>query len=1216
MTTDFENIQITGVGGGSCYRLHWKDRKAFLAEVVIIVLTHGNNHKFIRAIESIHAQETISSVTALVLGDGNSDEWIYRNKEHLNKSNVIYAESFSGKAWVARNLGHSIVKKYFNACKWICRLDCDDYLESKNSLQSILSSIKDSSVYWMLAGNRQSKGGNILPVLNMPQPQLLDADYLLNRLEKMAQGDFSAELPSCNLWIRSDFSVCYPSVESAEDHWLLVYLLLHHSKRGLILSKCLFSVYSLSGTTTKVNRKKGAYPNSRNSLLRYAEWVFRGEISQSNSETVLGWGCEGTVFYRDKMVKKVFYKKTLSTQHVNWLKCFPMSVSFPSFKVQQENGQDVIMYSFEDSQICTSVSLAQLSDFIVECLSKKVVALNIVRKNFRIKQGKLWFIDIGRDVVPFEIHYFKDMCARLFLLFEKQWSDEKLAKHTKELRSDDQFMTSISDFETFFSQCISKFVQRIGFFQKPPLNPIKKTYYHSDVTLMIKVCAMDHRDVTRNLEHILTQMTLHDSFYEIIVLADSRKDDFLRQYSNGNLPLLLDRLNDFKQANKICRILLSPDSKQQNIINATNERWFGFASKATRNKEGVPVFPQIWGFEQVNTPFLLQMDIDVIIHRGTEDYNVIDEMKQAILEKKDILGAGFNIPQDSEDRVKKWHAQPGEFVPEVRFGLLYLERILTLRPFPNIEKKGTLGKSWYRSVEKFQQNHGYKSLRGGRGTTYYIHTPNEFKNDPIFLNRVYDLVEQGILPSLQKQKWDITAGVEDWKYPPRNEEFVFILLCSEPDFHWTRALIKSIKSQNHSSWGCIVLDSTQNKSFSIWLRNEFSDCYKNITFVHKFLNSETQKELLLEISHNSRSLLILLNYYDCLINDDALETIYNILNDDDQAISLGEYQFKHPLSKLKIHYRIQCLRSGVIRSEKFALFDKWMQSQLYMDELNLEPKILNEYVILTNRETEQKQVSSVKRKTAYLPNMHRIEIDLTYKCNLRCTGCSRSSAQVPEDLHIEMRLIDKFLEETEKKGIVWDRVALLGGEPTLHPQFLKIIEKLDNWFLQNSPHTEVKVISNGSGPKVQDQLNKMPPRWFYDKSFKQQQKKGISFDYFKPFNAAPIDDVEWAREDFSKGCWITQDSGIGLAPFGYFPCAISGGIERIMKLGLGKSEIPDDSFDFLPVLNEYCQYCGCFRNDSFQNREQQTKISTDAGTVSETWRKSYSRYQKKLISIC
>ena len=32
----------------------------------------------------------------------------------------------------------------------------------------------------------------------------------------------------------------------------------------------------------------------------------------------------------------------------------------------------------------------------------------------------------------------------------------------------------------------------------------------------------------------------------------------------------------------------------------------------------------------------------------------------------------------------------------------------------------------------------------------------------------------------------------------------------------------------------------------------------------------------------------------------------------------------------------------------------------------------------------------------------------------------------------------------------------------------------------------------------------------------------------KPFNLAPIDLPEWRNEDFTKGCYITQDSGIGL----------------------------------------------------------------------------------------
>ena len=63
---------------------------------------------------------------------------------------------------------------------------------------------------------------------------------------------------------------------------------------------------------------------------------------------------------------------------------------------------------------------------------------------------------------------------------------------------------------------------------------------------------------------------------------------------------------------------------------------------------------------------------------------------------------------------------------------------------------------------------------------------------------------------------------------------------------------------------------------------------------------------------------------------------------------------------------------------------------------------------------------------------------------------------------------------------------------------------------------------------------------------------------------------------FSKGCWISQYCGIGLTPEGYFPCAVAGGIERIMKLGKGVQSLPDNDKSLKDMYSSYCQFCGHF----------------------------------------
>ncbi len=67
---------------------------------------------------------------------------------------------------------------------------------------------------------------------------------------------------------------------------------------------------------------------------------------------------------------------------------------------------------------------------------------------------------------------------------------------------------------------------------------------------------------------------------------------------------------------------------------------------------------------------------------------------------------------------------------------------------------------------------------------------------------------------------------------------------------------------------------------------------------------------------------------------------------------------------------------------------------------------------------------------------HKIEIDITQKCNLTCIHCSRNASPAqPEDKISLQNLID-FLDQAGKLGV--PSVAFMGGEPTSHPEFIEL----------------------------------------------------------------------------------------------------------------------------------------------------------------------------------
>jgi hypothetical protein len=209
----------------------------------------------------------------------------------------------------------------------------------------------------------------------------------------------------------------------------------------------------------------------------------------------------------------------------------------------------------------------------------------------------------------------------------------------------------------------------------------------------------------------------------------------------------------------------------------------------------------------------------------------------------------------------------------------------------------------------------------------------------------------------------------------------------------------------------------------------------------------------------------------------------------------------------------------------------------------------------------------------YRRSRERIEIDITYVCNLRCLNCNRSISQAPEKLHISLSRIRQFVDESIARGKRWKGIRVLGGEPTLHPEFLPITEELLRYH-QWDPDCIITVVSNGYGKAVNEMLKKIPSSIQVENT----SKTGNLQPSFGAFNVAPVDDPRFANADFRNGCDIMENCGMGLTPLGYYPCAVAGGIDRIAGKNLGSAALPADDDDMLSAASELCRLCGHFRD--------------------------------------
>ncbi len=273
-------------------------------------------------------------------------------------------------------------------------------------------------------------------------------------------------------------------------------------------------------------------------------------------------------------------------------------------------------------------------------------------------------------------------------------------------------------------------------------------------------------------------------------------------------------------------------------------------------------------------------------------------------------------------------------------------------------------------------------------------------------------------------------------------------------------------------------------------------------------------------------------------------------------------------------------------------------------------KIISE--ILTKPIKSKQDV--LKGRKSFLPNLNQIEIDITYECNLKCINCNRSSTQAPIKEGMTIEQIETFVRESIELNKKWKLINLLGGEPTMHKDFLEIVNLiLNEYIIKHSTETILQVTSNGFGELVQKRLSELPK---HDNliidyaSFKDER----IVPYFAPFNDAPIDKPNGNEKEYHKGCWVTSYCGIGLNQLGYYPCGVAGGIDRVFKLNLGVQSLMNVDGSIAKYLDTFCRFCGNFSDyeknyGNFIPRNEKAALTKPI--TSESWKKAYKEYNGK-----
>ncbi|OAV75651.1 UDP-glucose 4-epimerase [Bacteroidales bacterium Barb7] len=239
-------------------------------KIVIAMPLHNGAKTIRRAISSFVNQKNIRRKLILVIGnDHSTDEWM-KEINDLITENIIIQNIHGGKSYIVRNKINDYILNNIKNVSYIGRLDADDELADEfiiSKLEKIMDEIRPDVI---LAGNYIRTRNKIIKRVNIADKSLLDISCLLGRLRKMSLCVPEAELPSCNTFIKPECMITYPPEESAEDHWFTVELILKSNVLKIhVAENLLYSIYSLSGNLTELNKEKDKYINSRKKLYEY-----------------------------------------------------------------------------------------------------------------------------------------------------------------------------------------------------------------------------------------------------------------------------------------------------------------------------------------------------------------------------------------------------------------------------------------------------------------------------------------------------------------------------------------------------------------------------------------------------------------------------------------------------------------------------------------------------------------------------------------------------------------------------------------------------------------------------------------------------------------------------------------------------------------------------------------------------------------------------------
>jgi len=199
-----------------------------------------------------------------------------------------------------------------------------------------------------------------------------------------------------------------------------------------------------------------------------------------------------------------------------------------------------------------------------------------------------------------------------------------------------------------------------------------------------------------------------------------------------------------------------------------------------------------------------------------------------------------------------------------------------------------------------------------------------------------------------------------------------------------------------------------------------------------------------------------------------------------------------------------------------------------------------------------------------------VEIEICSHCDCKCWGCDRFINTCPTS-PMTVPQVRQFVQESLDLDWEWERIHILGGEPTLHTEFREIVQVLLQ-YKERFPHVLLRVISNGYGKLFGHR------DWLAERGVEvsvEAKKPGTMPAWFVNTRMAPVDENPALIPVPPCGIFGVKGCGLGLTRHGFFLCGAGASIARVLGKDIGVMRLEDVTYAAMKEqAKAICHLCG------------------------------------------